>query len=228
MKGVVTREGPIAVGLRFSGNATLPGGRPVRSVVDLTFPNSKSWVEARWSVDDPEGLVALLGVDVPLMVEGAPTLIDLGASRTVYGQIKGEEWMVLKAGSLPGEPEPDAAWDVFKVIPGSAVGSAARFAMAPPRDTVPAEGWAHVMDRSRCTAVAVAGFGRPHYDEITTRADGRLELMRWYSRIGSGAEPAPGPKTLTFWLHFVTNPVQVGAATSPQAMLAPLEVQWGA
>jgi len=27
-------------------------------------------------------------------------------------------------------------------------------------------------------------------------------------------------------MHFVTNPVQVGAVTSPQAMLAPLEVVW--
>jgi hypothetical protein len=224
-KGVVTRQGPIAVGLRYAGTVTVPGGQPLRSVVDLTFPNSKSWVEARWSVNDPEGLVAMMGVDVPLLVEGAPTLIDLGASDTVYGQIRGDEWMTLKAGRRPGEPAPSSSWEVFKVQPGSAVGAEARFAAAPPRGAA-AEGWAHVIDRSRCTAVAVAGFGSPWYDEITTRADGRVELQRWFARTGEGAAPVEGPKSLTFWLHFVTTPVQVGAATSPQAMLAPLKVGW--
>ena len=40
----------------------------------------------------------------------------------------------------------------------------------------------------------------------------------------STAAPPPGPKKITFWLHFVGMPVHVGAATSPQAMLAPLRV----
>ena len=43
---------------------------------------------------------------------------------------------------------------------------------------------------------------------------------------GAGAAPAAGPKALTCWFHFVRMPVQVGAATSPQAMLAPLEVEF--
>jgi len=31
---------------------------------------------------------------------------------------------------------------------------------------------------------------------------------------------------LHFWLHFVGMPVQLGAATSPQAILNPLRVEW--
>ena len=33
-------------------------------------------------------------------------------------------------------------------------------------------------------------------------------------------------KVLRFWLHFVSMPVQVGAATSPQSMQSPLVIDW--
>jgi len=81
----------------------------------------------------------------------------------------------------------------------------------------PAEGWAHVMDSRRCTAVAVEGFAtaakRDSPAEIAVDADGSLRLWR------------VGTKQLRFWLHFVGMPVHAGAATSPQAMLAPLWVE---
>jgi hypothetical protein len=78
----------------------------------------------------------------------------------------------------------------------------------------PAEGWAHAMDRQRCTAVAVDNFAGPgRQDEIDVDADGGLRIT------------SKGAKVLRFWLHFVPMPVQVGAVTSPQAMLAPLEVE---
>jgi hypothetical protein len=83
-----------------------------------------------------------------------------------------------------------------------------------------------VIDGTRCTAAAVADFGAAGRDRIEVSAGGRLRL--WRDFAGQGAAPAPGPKTLTFWLHFVPTPVQVGAATSPQAMLAPLRVEWQA
>jgi hypothetical protein len=73
------------------------------------------------------------------------------------------------------------------------------------------------MDRERCTAVAVEGFAAGPGAEIAVGADGRLRLWRPFAR--------PGPKRLAFWLHFVGMPVQVGAATSPQAMLAPPRVE---
>ena len=43
---------------------------------------------------------------------------------------------------------------------------------------------------------------------------------------GAVAAPTAGPKALTCWFHFVQMPVQVGAATSPQAILAPLAVEF--
>jgi hypothetical protein len=79
------------------------------------------------------------------------------------------------------------------------------------------------MDRQRATAVAVAGFADVgQAGEIVVGADDRLRVWKEFARRGTAAPP--GPKKLTFWLHFVPMPVQVGAATSPQAMLAPLQV----
>jgi hypothetical protein len=72
------------------------------------------------------------------------------------------------------------------------------------------------MDRRRCTALAVADFA-PGPSEIAVDAGGRLRFGRTYS--GKGA------KALRFWLHFVGMPAHVGALTSPQSMLAPLEVK---
>jgi hypothetical protein len=78
-----------------------------------------------------------------------------------------------------------------------------------------AEGWAHVMDRRRATAVAVGEFADPQAS-IEAWADGRLRIRR--DRLGGTR------KSLTFWLHFVEMPVQIGAATSPQSMMRPPSV----
>jgi hypothetical protein len=227
VKASITRQGPLAVGLRFEEELTLPGGKTVRAVADLTFPNSKSWVETTLTVDDPEGLVRSLTFQLPILVEGEPTLVDLGASNTVYGTIKGQERMVLLSGREPVRPQPDpgGSWVVFK---GDRTRSIPQFAVSKTRDADAAEGWAHVMDRRRCTAIAVADFARGTRDTISVEANGLVEFFREY--VGAGEKPAPegfkGTKTLRYWAHFVTNPVQIGALTSPQAMLAPLSVDW--
>ena len=44
----------------------------------MTFPNSKSWVETSWRVEDPEGYVAGLGLDLRLELDPRPTLVDPG------------------------------------------------------------------------------------------------------------------------------------------------------
>jgi hypothetical protein len=215
----VTREGPYAVGLRFEG----PGPSGSMSRLDLTIPLSKSWAQAVWSVEDPGNRVAGLGLDLNLMVEGSPTLVDFGAGSTIYGQLRGQQRMEMVAGRAVGEsgPVPGPGWLIRQGEGGQMPIFAASTADAPR----PAEGWAHIMDARRCTALALAEFGRAGgRDRISARADGNLALVRDFS-IGD-AEPARGPKSLAFWLHFVPMPVQVGAATSPQSMLAPLRIEW--
>ncbi len=201
----LTRHGPMAVGLRFATD-------PAAMVVDLTFPRSKTWVRADLTLDDPGGKALGLALDLDLIVEGPPTLVDFGAGSTVYGQVAGRERMELAAGPGGGGP----SWTVRRGE-GDAPGLLAASSPESPR---PAEGWAHVMDARRCSALAVADFGRGGAaDSIRVEADGSTRLARTFAAT-------KGPKSLTFWLHFVPMPVQVGAATSPQAILAPPRVEW--
>jgi hypothetical protein len=217
----VVKSGPLAATLRFEGVEALRGNRSVASAVEMEFPVSKSWVRVSWAVDDPEGHVGGLGAELNLNVEGDPTLVDFGAGSLVYAALRPGQAAVLRGGSLLKEAAPDRPrWETL-------VGPADRprpYVVAPPGARgLDAEGWAHVMDRRRATAAAVAGFADTGEEgEIAVGADGRLRVWKQFARGGAAAPP--GPKKLTFWLHFVTMPVQVGAATSPQAMLAPLQV----
>ncbi len=245
ISSMVTRQGPLAIGLRVQGPFRFEGLGSVNSIVEMTFPSSKSWVEVLWTVDDPEGWIFSQAYEVQIQVESQPILLDFGAKNTVYGTVRGAEMMVLRAGGVPGFPAPKDGWAVMRR------NEKAKTIFATAAGPMPeqAEGWAHVMDRTRCTAVAVDNFGRATADMISAAGDGALTLVRVYrsglptldeanaeitglrkpvrqSPSGLEAPPVKGPKTLHFWLHFVPMPVQVGAATSPQAMLAPLVVEW--
>ncbi len=197
-KASVTKRGPLVGGLRFESTEGLRSDRTVKSVVDMDFPRSKAWIEVRWRVEDPERLVTGMIADVNLLIEGPPTLVDFGANDTVYAALKPAQRFVLSS-SAPG-------W--FVHLNDEPYASSTKS---------PAEGWAHVMDSQRATAIAVSGFGDQTRDRIEVSADGRLRIRRDF--------PGGGERSLHFWLHFVTMPVQVGAATSPQAMQNPLRVE---
>jgi hypothetical protein len=217
-----TRTGPFAAALRFEGTEALRGGRSVSSVVEMEFPRSKSWVYVNWTVADANGLVAGLGAELYLNVQGEPTLVDFGAGSYVYAPLRSGQSARMRAGFLGRTPPADAPlWETL-VGPAAALKP---YVVAPADERAsPAEGWMHVMDRTRCTAVAVADFAAPGQEsEMTIDADGRLQIWRSFSP-GDGVAPR-GPKRLSFWLHFVGMPVHVGAATSPQSMLAPLRVE---
>ena len=156
--------------------------------------------------------------------------MDLGAHNTVYGSIRNQEVMGLEAGDAIGFPPMKGAWHINKFNNEVRVNPRAiTFATSHGLNAPLAEGWVHVMDKTRCTAVAIERFGRASRDGIGVRAaDGGVDLSRSFvvKRKAENLEPPKGPKSLHFWLHFVPMPVQVGAVTSPQAMLAPLVVEW--
>jgi hypothetical protein len=78
--------------------------------------------------------------------------------------------------------------------------------------------------------MAVSEFGRRGpgvVDRFERHAGGHLVFEGSFLREKTDPGAPKGPKkTLRFWLHFVTTPIQVGAVTSPQSMLAPLEPEW--
>jgi len=220
--GKVVRNGPAAASLQFEKSDFLGLGKDVVSTVELHFPRSKSWVEVRWTVDDPQGQVRELGADFNLNIADDTTLIDFGAGSFVYVHLKKGQAARMRAGTLSPEKK-GPLWETFSGTPDKWM----PYVVAPSRPGTPdAEGWAHVMDKQRCTAIAVAGFAQSGQEaEITTGADGTLQILRRWSKGDS--KPMKGRKTLTFWLHFVPMPVHVGALTSPQAMLAPFEIRVG-
>ncbi len=198
----VSRRGPLAVALRFTA-----GDAKRSSVLELVFPRSKSWVEATWTLED-QGEVRGLQAAGRLLLQGRPTLIDFGAGPGVYTTLRAGESAALRSAG--------AGWEVRQ-----GKGEGQLFARSLPGEKCgPAEGWAHVMDRQRCTAAAVADFGRAtQADRLAVADQGRLLLERTWAR------PAKGVKRLRFWLHFVDAPVQVGALTSPQSVLQPPRVE---
>ncbi len=217
-KARVIRQGPLAVALRFEGEATLPNKVKVPSVVDLTFPRSKSWVEVNWGVDLIAG-VQQLALDLNLLVTGSPTLVDFGAGSGVYTTLTKGQVALLEGFPKAEYGQINGRWAV-----STGLRNDLKPFVLPNKANNRAEGWAHIMDRQRCTAVAMSPFGRDGagVDEIRIDADGRLRL-RWRSRAQGGF--MGGREAYRFWLHFVDMPVQVGALTSPQSMMAPLEVR---
>jgi hypothetical protein len=190
----ILKDGPLAAAIEFAAGG--PAG--AASTIRLDFPRSKSWVKATWSVSDLSSQVAALGLDLNLNLSNPPALVDFGAGSLVYTPLKPGQSAALISG-----PQ---SWRVL--VAGEPYVSAKQGR---------AEGWAHIMDHDRATAVAIAGFGSQD-DRLEVASDGRLQIRR----EGAGS----GTQSLTFWLHFVTMPVQIGAATSPQSILAPLQVEW--
>lgn len=214
-RAVVLRRGPSVVHLRFSRKHSRPAG--LTSQVDLIFPVTRSWVEVVHRVLDPEDLVAGLGCELQLNLTPAtskqPTLVDFGAGTQGYMTLHAGQTGQLLAGTGPHP------W--WKIQRGTSTGFLDLLASAPGRlADRRSEGWAHVMDRERCLALAVDGFAETSRDRITTTSAGRLQIVRSYVK---GNAP-PAGKQLRSWLHFVFYPPQVSAATCPQAMQHPLTV----
>jgi hypothetical protein len=199
------------------------------SSIAMTFPSSKSWVEVVWSIADPNDRIESMGLDLDLRLEGEPTLIDCGARPTVYSTLEPRERIVFEAGHSLNAQGRELNWAIRK---GSSSSALLLEAAGEKRAGREPEGWVHVMDRTRCTAMAVADFGQASaamLDRFELESKGLLRFERRFhpeqAKPGSGKTPGV-KKSLRFWIHFVTMPVQVGAKTSPQAMLAPLEALW--
>lgn len=209
----ITRQGPLAAALRYDGALTTPGGEDIPVSVEMDFPRSKSWVEFDVRVKPSKAVVSSLIATFDLETEAKPTLVDFGASSIVYTTLQNGETAYLS--SIAGHRH---AWEVMKA-PFTASGSP--LAVAPKgtkREQV--EGWMHLMDEKRCTAIAVAGFGtQGDANGLTATAWGSCVIKRTFS------ERDAGERRLRFWMHFVPMPVQVGALTSPQSMMAPLAVE---
>lgn len=224
----VLKSGALCAALQLSGEMDLGGDERAKTTLRLDFPRSKSWVRAEWKVDDPRQAIASVGVKFQMRLKpapGRPTLVDFGAPSSVYAALQPSQLAVFQA-SPRGLANADAAstdrtapWEVTR----GTVERMIPYVAGLENDARPVEGWAHVMDDRRCTAIAVDRFARETTDRIEASAEGRVEIWRDYAK--SPETKSPATKTLVFWLHFVPSPPHVGAVTSPQSMQSPPEVR---
>src|SRR5262249_1618455 len=160
--------------LRFDGSCPIdkdPKKREFRWAIEMTFPRSKSWVEVDWTLDDPAGVVTEMHAGLNLLLEGAPTLADLGAGPMVYTTLRRGE-AASHAGRRAGKVEPQKEHEPRR-----------RLAGAPGPKANPPEGWAHSMDRRRCTAVAMDAFGKAgSHDEVSVEGDGPVVFFRRFDQ----------------------------------------------
>lgn len=221
----VIRSGPLAVAIRYEFVPTAGPLAETKSTVDLTFPVSKSWVQVDWKIDDPRQAVRSVRAEIAQKLaaptEEGPTLVDFGASSLVYMSLGPEARGKLQASRAAAPPNGPLrpSWEVLR---GDKKGFKPFVVQAAGHDRAEAEGWAHIMDRSRCLALAMDEFGDVGEDSIELTAKGDITLARKFSTDGPDR---PVTKSFRFWLHFVGFPPHVTAATSPQSMLSPLTVR---
>ena len=217
------RRGPLAVTLLGRQTVLVGKSTPIVNRVELDFPVSRSWVRMDWQLDDPDDRIAEIRLEVDLNLDAstsaAPNLVDFGAGTWVYSRLRSGQVAVLEA-QRPGVGPPASA-PAWRVSRGTA--KALRpFVVSDPVRPVRAEGWVHLMDRKRCLALAVDGFGRERLESIQATAEGGIRVRRVF---GSQKRAATHSKSLRCWLHFVGFPPQQSAATSPRHMQTPPAVR---
>src|SRR5262249_3799448 len=151
-----------------------------RSTVDLVFPSPVSWVEVGWTIDDPQARVSGMDASLRMALDAprpdSPTLVDFGAATWIYARLAADQSAELQA-SAPADARAagDPAWRVLRGPIGHmtpfAVGSIERGAKS---DSSRAEGWAHIMDRRRCLALAVDHFGQEAAERILLTGNGEV------------------------------------------------------
>jgi hypothetical protein len=218
VKAEILKRGPLVVAVRYSGTLRLDKDGKAPFSLTVEMPNSKSWVKLQASVDDPALAIRDLSLNVPLSLGPFPWVWDFGTTRWTYGAIRAATDSVIMSDTVGARSE----WTVSS-------GPKGREAVAETTaaDAATFGGWGHVQGAKEVVAYAVegvkalpgiatsAGTDRPRTYRIAIDGTGQTSFQL--------TAPAPQAKhELTVYAHFVSTPVQIGAATSPAAILSPL------
>ncbi|MEZ6034711.1 MAG: hypothetical protein R3C17_16575 [Planctomycetaceae bacterium] len=136
-----------------------------------------------------------LAVDAHFVMAETPVVWDFGAGGWLYGSCGTREQTALLRLNSDN-------WQVF-------TGKHDEQTLFATGHTV--DGWGHMADREHVIAFGVMDFNADRTSNFSITGEGRFRA-------------AVQRKDLTVYFHFVKNPVQVTAVTSPASMLAPLIV----
>ena len=217
VKAQIVRQGKAAVALRFTKSESSAELRGVKWTVNLVFPGGISWVDVQLRIDDPHNHVAAAELELRLNLD-PPTrkvrsLAEFGASRIIYRSLTGDTEFRLTADRR--DPQP---WQVFY----GQTGQLETLSIAASKRDF-AKGWAHIMDRKRCLALAVDNFGAEGAETLSLGGDGIVQAVKSFASPEGSI--IIGPKKWRMWLHFVHFPQQQSANSDPFMMQNPLKVR---
>jgi len=209
VKAEIIKRGPLVVAVKYSGALRLDKDARAPFSLTVEMPNSKSWVKVQASVDDPTRSIRDLAINVPLALGAFPWVWDFGTTRWTYGSMRAATDSVIMSDTVP--PNGIGEWTVSSGPKGREV------AVETSRpDAATFGGWGHVQGAKEVVAYALEG--------VKTRA-GTYRISIDGSGQTSFQMTVPSPQAkheLTLYAHFVSTPVQIGAATSPATILSPL------
>ena len=207
----IVRSGPVYVELRYTGLVRLGDGATLPFVVTVEMPNSKSWVKATAVVEDPDRRLSALAFHSPLALGPYPWVWDFGTDRWTYGALRNEDSSVILRNEVAIEGV--TRWWVDTGPLGQERHYETTGSTTP---TLP--GWGHLQGETEVVAFAVDRFAASAGTySITLDGSGQTAFQ-------VAPAEAVTRHALTVYQHFVSNPVQIGAATSPPSMLQPLVV----
>ena len=207
----LVKRGPLNVTLRYAGRLPIDAGYSAPFVLTLEMPNSKSWVKMSAAVQDPQRRLRTIAFDVPLTFGAHPWTWDFGTGNGTYGAFRNaaDAAVLLQPVTAKGP----AGWTVHTGAEGTPLRPYEQSAAG-----VGLRGWGHLLDARSAVAFAVDRFAQE-------RGLYRIALNGRGQASFSLESPAPPTEhRLSVYLHFVSTPVPIGAATSPAAMLSPLRV----
>ena len=200
------RQGDQFVEVHYTGLIPLSSGVELPFEMSVGMPNSKSWLRVSIFVDDQNDHIRGLSFDTPVLVGALPLVWDFGTDRWTYGSLRSitDEVQLF----APSRTDPTRPWEVetqrddrrevYEVSTGDS-----RLSM-----------WGHVQSER------VVAFGMdPQSEGDTTHyfaIDGRGQLSMGEESVDARQH------RIVIYHHYVSLPVQIGAATSPTSMLYPL------
>ena len=206
----ILKRGPLSVRLRYTGRLAVDANYSVPFVITVEMPNSKSWIKASAHVTDPGKKLREISYQTALSLGPLPWVWDFGTDRWTYGSLRNSSDSVVLTETVRASGLVD--WQVRS----GPKGKEQAYEMEDLQHGSRMIQWGHVQDSKEVIAFGV---------DRSPNAAGRYQFIA----DGDGstsirfAPAVPGTQhQLTVFQHFVWTPVQIGAATSPAAMLSPL------
>ncbi len=205
----IVKRGPLYVVLRYSGRIAIDSGYSAPFQIAIEMPSSKSWVKVSAMVEDPGKRLRELSLHTPLAFTAPPLFWDFGTDRWTYGVLRTAAdsatlTQTVKGGSI-------ADWQIWTGPKGQE-----QLYETPGANRSRVSGWGHIQDAKGVVAFAILGFGsQPGTYNMALDGAGHATFRVAPAQAGTRHQ-------IIVYQHFVGTPVQVGAATSPAAMVSPL------